>query len=175
MQHVTGAGLFSACQHFCINDFGLEEMGKLFKSYLDSEEIYRCNTCRTHLTSVADLESTDFSAGKHKAILVKSCTNITLGPAQDRQMKTGIHTVCDFYCIECESELGWKYLSTSESPEKYKEGKFILVQNKILKQQIPQEISQNMPMSSVEESETEEEEEEDQEEDSMDEEGVVQT
>lgn len=39
---------------------------------------------------------------------------------------TGLHTVCDCYCITCNSVLGWKYEVAYEESQKYKEGKFIL-------------------------------------------------
>lgn len=135
-------------------------MGKLFKFYLEGEDIYCCSACHTHLTSVGELESTTFSAGKYKATLFKSCINVILGPAENRQMTTGMHTVCDLYCIECESELGWKYLVAIEAMQKYKEGKFILVENKILKQsktvqtlqevEIPEEASSSEDEDDVE-------------------------
>lgn len=35
--------------------------------------------------------------------------NVTLGPREDRMLITGLHTVCDCYCITCNSVLGWKY------------------------------------------------------------------
>lgn len=35
--------------------------------------------------------------------------NVTLGPREDRMLITGLHTVCDIYCITCNCVLGWKY------------------------------------------------------------------
>ena len=52
--------------------------------------------------------------------------NIKQGPLEDRPMRTGIHTVCDIYCVYCQAYLGWKYERAYEVSEKYKEGKFIL-------------------------------------------------
>ena len=36
--------------------------------------------------------------------------NITLGPKEERQLITGMHTVADIHCAYCEQVLGWKYV-----------------------------------------------------------------
>ena len=41
-------------------------------------------------------------------------------------MRTGLHTVCDIYCMYCQALVGWKYERAYEPREKYKEGKYIL-------------------------------------------------
>lgn len=35
--------------------------------------------------------------------------NVTEGPAEDRPMTTGLHTVRDISCSKCGEVLGWKY------------------------------------------------------------------
>ena len=52
--------------------------------------------------------------------------NVCEGPAVERQMTTGLHTVRDIHCIACQSLVGWKYDKAYESSQRYKEGKFIL-------------------------------------------------
>lgn len=37
-------------------------------------------------------------------------------------MRTGLHTVADLHCASCQHVLGWKYLKTPNSTERYKEG-----------------------------------------------------
>ena len=84
---------------------------------------------------------------------------MTLGPKEERLLLTGLHTVTDIYCTNCNTVLGWKYVSCSqrqrssdscqhpspfpdcqplqeqafEEREKYKEGKFIVEKAKVMK------------------------------------------
>lgn len=39
----------------------------------------------------------------------------TSAEAEDRNMRTGKHTVRDLYCRVCHQVLGWKYVSTVEA------------------------------------------------------------
>lgn len=48
-------------------------------------------------------------------------------------MITGMHTVADVYCKDCGESLGWKYERAFEESQKYKEGKFVLENVKIVK------------------------------------------
>lgn len=65
-------------------------------------------------------------ASHGRAFLFSHAMNIKEGPKENRQLITGLHTVCDVYCCDCEEELGWKYIKAYEESQKYKEGKFIL-------------------------------------------------
>ena len=49
-----------------------------------------------------------------------------MGPAEDRNMTTGLHTVRDINCDKCSATLGWKYDKAFEASQRYKEGKYIL-------------------------------------------------
>jgi len=60
--------------------------------------------------------------------------NILVGPKEDRQLMTGLHTVADVYCSNCQEVLGWKYERAYEATQKYKEGKYILEKSKIMKE-----------------------------------------
>ena len=53
--------------------------------------------------------------------------------AGKRVLITGLHSVCDIYCVDCQSLLGWKYEKAFEESQKYKEGKFILEKTKLSK------------------------------------------
>ena len=57
--------------------------------------------------------------------------NVYTAPKVDRPLTTGLHTVSDLYCAECDTEVGWFYNFAYEPSQKYKENKFILVENKI--------------------------------------------
>ena len=52
--------------------------------------------------------------------------NVNVGSKDDRMMTTGLHTVCDIFCVACGAILGWKYLVAFDKGQRYKEGKFIL-------------------------------------------------
>lgn len=41
-------------------------------------------------------------------------------------MTTGMHVVCDVFCLGCMACLGWQYVCAFEKSQKYKEGKVIL-------------------------------------------------
>lgn len=38
--------------------------------------------------------------------------NIYTGDAEEREMRTGRHTVRDVFCMVCHAVLGWKYVSS---------------------------------------------------------------
>lgn len=52
--------------------------------------------------------------------------NVTIGPAEDRALITGLHSVCDIFCKRCKHMVGWTYAKAYETSQKYKEGKFII-------------------------------------------------
>ena len=47
---------------------------------------------------------------------------------------TGLHTVADVACCQCNEVLGWKYEKAYEETQKYKEGKFILEKAKVMRE-----------------------------------------
>lgn len=61
-----------------------------------------------------------------RAYLFDNCVNVTVGPAEDRRLITGLHSVCDINCKRCKSLIGWTYAKAYEQSQKYKEGKFII-------------------------------------------------
>ncbi|EFN55008.1 hypothetical protein CHLNCDRAFT_134827 [Chlorella variabilis] len=109
-------------------------MGVLFKQYLSGDKIYTCSQCKTHCTDHGQLISKAFQGRHGRAYLFSDVVNVTLGPREDRMLITGLHTVCDCYCITCNSVLGWKYEVAYEESQKYKEGKYILEKAKVQKE-----------------------------------------
>ena len=61
-----------------------------------------------------------------RAYLFDNCVNVTIGPAQERTLMTGLHSVCDIFCKRCKTLVGWTYKKAYEQSQKYKEGKFIV-------------------------------------------------
>ncbi|PAV65153.1 hypothetical protein WR25_20021 [Diploscapter pachys] len=100
---------------------------KTFQHYLpEGDRCYSCIHCRANLASHNDLISKSFQGSQGKAYLFNSVVNVGCGPAEERILLTGAHTVADIYCECCKTTLGWKYEHAYESSQKYKEGKFII-------------------------------------------------
>ncbi len=94
--------------------------------YLEGPAIYTCSECRTHLTSHDEIISKSFHGRHGRAYLFDQCVNITTGPAEDRRLITGLHSVCDIFCKRCRTLIGWTYARAYEPSQRYKEGKFII-------------------------------------------------
>lgn len=82
---------------------------------------------------------------------------------------TGLHTVSDLYCADCDTEVGWYYNFAYEPSQKYKENKFILVENKIEREERGQGEGEAQSAGIGMEDEGEEDDEEDEEEEGGDE------
>ena len=90
-------------------------MGRLHVMFLKGDKIYvRWNT---HLSERNEIISKEFMGGHGRAYLFNRVINITQGPLEDRPMRTGLHTVCDIYCMYCQALVGWKYERAYESRE----------------------------------------------------------
>lgn len=94
--------------------------------YLDGPRIYTCGECRTHLTSHDEIISKSFHGRHGRAYLFDMCVNVSIGPAEDRRLITGLHSVSDICCKRCNTLIGWTYARAYEPSQKYKEGKFII-------------------------------------------------
>ncbi|KAI1772448.1 hypothetical protein Hte_002824 [Hypoxylon texense] len=101
-------------------------MGLAYNTYLNSNKIYGCKNCKTHLANHEEIISRNFRGQHGKAYLFNTVVNIDAGEASERSMTTGRHIVRDITCKQCKETVGWKYDKAYESSEKYKEGKFIL-------------------------------------------------
>ncbi|KAM0855959.1 hypothetical protein ACQ4PT_049433 [Festuca glaucescens] len=107
-------------------------MGRLFlMSLAPTGTIYCCKHCDTPLAYAHQILSKMFRCKHGKAYLFDKVVNVNAGEKDDRMMTTGLHTVCDIFCVACGSILGWKYVSAFEKDQRYKEGKFILERFKI--------------------------------------------
>ncbi|KAH0607065.1 uncharacterized protein H6S33_003053 [Morchella sextelata] len=101
-------------------------MGLAYNVYLNSSRIYGCKDCKTHLSNHDDIISRNFRGQHGKAYLFNTVVNIKEAEPVERNMTTGRHIVRDISCKQCKVIVGWKYDKAYETPEKYKEGKFIL-------------------------------------------------
>ena len=81
-------------------------MGKAYFVYFEGTNIYICKRCKVHLSCKNELLSKDFWAGDGKAFLYNTVINIYLGEAENRNLRTGMHSVCDIYCKNCHQKLG---------------------------------------------------------------------
>lgn len=88
--------------------------------------VYSCRNCQTPLAKGGDLVSTFFHSSRGKAYLFRTVENVSVGPLEDRQMTTGLHTVADISCNNCKQIVGWKYEVAHEPSQKWKEGMFIV-------------------------------------------------
>ncbi|KAL8668370.1 MAG: hypothetical protein Q9168_007003 [Polycauliona sp. 1 TL-2023] len=101
-------------------------MGLSYNVYLNSDKIFGCKNCKTHLASHDAIISRNFRGQHGKAYLFNTVVNTTQTDAVERNMTTGRHQVRDVICKQCKETVGWKYDKAYETSEKYKEGKFIL-------------------------------------------------
>ncbi|KAK3808632.1 MAG: peptidylprolyl isomerase [Benniella sp.] len=104
-------------------------MGIVYKKYLPVEsggKIVVCTACKTQFATYDHIISRDFHGQFGKAYLFSNVINVYAGEAEDRCMRTGLHTVQDIHCAECSTVVGWKYLVAYEEAQRYKEGNFIL-------------------------------------------------
>ncbi|XP_009344959.1 putative yippee-like protein Os10g0369500 [Pyrus x bretschneideri] len=109
-------------------------MGRLFIETLSGPRIFRCRCCKVDFASHDDIVSKDFQGRHGRAYLFRNVVNIALGPIEERQLTSGLHTVNDIHCSSCLQILGWKYEKAYEPSEKYKEGMFILEKERMLKE-----------------------------------------
>jgi len=94
---------------------------------------FSCSQCSAVLALQDELISKAFAGREGRAYLFHSAVNVKLGKREDRSLLTGVHTVADVFCVGCNDRLGWYYVKASESSQKYKEGKFLLEREKIIK------------------------------------------
>eukprot|EP00898_Chlorokybus_atmophyticus_P004064 jgi/Chlat1/4659/Chrsp3S00437 len=112
-------GRFGAGSSSSSSPGGGRSASPLPREWLTGPRIFSCGGCRAHAAS-AD----EGRAGR--AYLFERVVNCSVGPAEDRLLITGMHTVADLRCAHCSRLLGWKYERAHEQSQKYKEGKFII-------------------------------------------------
>ncbi|KAF8414223.1 hypothetical protein HHK36_002223 [Tetracentron sinense] len=109
-------------------------MGRLFIQSLPGPKIFICKCCKVHSASRDDVLSKEFQGRFGRAYLFRTVVNISLGPNEERHLMSGLHIVNDIYCSSCQQILGWRYEKAYEESEKYKEGKYILEKERMLKE-----------------------------------------
>ncbi|KAF3592539.1 hypothetical protein DY000_02027423 [Brassica cretica] len=110
---------------------------KVFEKMAQSigPRLYSCCNCRNHVGLHDDIISKAFQGRTGRAFLFSHAMNVVLGAKEDRNLLTGLHTVADISCADCNEPLGWKYERAYEASQKYKEGKFIFEKAKIVKEE----------------------------------------
>lgn len=104
------------------------------KYLTNCRSLYSCIHCRTHLANHDDLVSRSFQGNRGRAYLFNSVINILCGPAVQRELNTGSHAVADIFCSNCDKTLGWKYEKAFVETQKYKEGKYIIELEHVLRE-----------------------------------------
>ncbi|KAL5574931.1 hypothetical protein UlMin_016630 [Ulmus minor] len=84
-------------------------MGRLFLETLSGPKIFKCRFCKVDSASYNDIVSKEFQGRYGKAYLFRHVVNISLGPSEERNLNSGLHTVNDIYCSSCQQIMGWRY------------------------------------------------------------------
>ena len=74
-------------------------MGRYNLLYLESDKVYGCARCGTHLTEEDDLISTAFMGSHGKAFLFYKIVNFIEGKLERKSMTTGVHEVKNIFLI----------------------------------------------------------------------------
>lgn len=93
-----------------------------------------CATCSAVLALQDELISKSFSGRDGRGYLIHSAVNVKLGEKEDRSLLTGVHTVADVFCVGCNDRIGWYYHKAADQSQKYKEGKYLLEREKMVKE-----------------------------------------
>ncbi|PPQ72078.1 hypothetical protein CVT26_006712 [Gymnopilus dilepis] len=88
---------------------------------------FSCSKCSAVIVGL-------FPSFRSGIYLMQSATNVKLGRKEERSLLTGVHTVADVYCLGCNDRLGWFYHKASDHSQKYKEGKYLLEREKLIKE-----------------------------------------
>ncbi|KAH7923146.1 yippee-domain-containing protein [Leucogyrophana mollusca] len=95
---------------------------------------YICSQCSAVIALQDELISKSFSGRDGRGFLMHSAVNVKLGKKEDRPLLTGVHTVADVFCVGCNDRLGWYYHKAADYSQKYKEGKYLLEREKLIKE-----------------------------------------
>ncbi|KAJ7077320.1 hypothetical protein B0H15DRAFT_862213 [Mycena belliarum] len=100
----------------------------------DGHPSYNCLNCSSVLALQDETITKLFQGRDGRGFLMHSATNIKLGNREDRSLITGVHTVADAFCMGCNERVGWFYHKASDFSQKYKEGKYLLEREKLIKE-----------------------------------------
>jgi len=101
--------------------------------YLDRPK-FSCAGCSCDLALQDELVSRAFSGRAGPAFLLRSAVNVKLAKSEAKMLLTGMHTISNITCKGCEAPLGWVYIKASDPAQKYKEGKYIIEKDKVMKE-----------------------------------------
>ncbi|KAI9463675.1 yippee zinc-binding/DNA-binding /Mis18, centromere assembly-domain-containing protein [Lactarius psammicola] len=94
---------------------------------------FSCSNCSAVIALKDELISKSFSGRDGRGYLMHSAVNLRMGNKEDRPLLTGVHTVADVFCVGCGDRLGWYYHKASDQSQKYKEGKYLLERERLVK------------------------------------------
>ncbi|TEB06387.1 yippee-like protein [Coprinellus micaceus] len=100
----------------------------------DGHPTYSCAKCSAVIALQDELISKAFSGRDGRGFLMQSAVNVKLGKREDRSLMTGVHTVADAFCVGCDERIGWYYHKAADPSQKYKESKYLLEREKIVKE-----------------------------------------
>ncbi|TFK86365.1 yippee-domain-containing protein [Polyporus arcularius HHB13444] len=106
---------------------------KVVTIFLD-KPTFSCARCTAVIALQDELISKAFSGRDGRGYLIHSAVNLKMGKKEDRPLMTGVHTVADVYCMGCNARMGWYYHKASDHTQKYKEGKYLLEREKLVKE-----------------------------------------
>ncbi|KAJ6498980.1 yippee-domain-containing protein [Mycena sanguinolenta] len=95
---------------------------------------FNCAKCSTVIALQDEAITKLFQGRDGRGFLMHSAVNLKLGSREDRSLITGVHTVADAFCMMCNERMGWYYHKASDFSQKYKEGKYLLEREKLVKE-----------------------------------------
>ncbi|PPQ92993.1 hypothetical protein CVT25_000194 [Psilocybe cyanescens] len=94
---------------------------------------YLCSKCSAVIVCVYSP-----FAGKSRSNINVSCSQRRMSSLDVEKIDlfcgTGVHTVADVFCLGCNDRLGWFYHKAADHSQKYKEGKYLLEREKLVKE-----------------------------------------
>ncbi|KZS98660.1 yippee-domain-containing protein [Sistotremastrum niveocremeum HHB9708] len=95
---------------------------------------FSCIHCCVPIALQDELISKSFTGREGRGFLMNSAVNVKMGKKEDRPLMTGVHTVADVFCLGCTNRVGWYYHKAADSSQKYKEGKYLLERERLVKE-----------------------------------------
>lgn len=132
-------------QSFGNTPFSMVSAGVHRSSSMRSHErpiIYRCKSCYCDICISSLIISKDFWGNKGEAYFVKNVLNVREDAKEVmKHMRTGQYGVKAIYCVQCDTVIGWKYITSIEPVEKYKVGKYVIEKNLLKTYKVPGGVS----------------------------------
>ncbi|KAJ7902173.1 yippee-domain-containing protein [Mycena olivaceomarginata] len=113
--------------------FSSDTRTQVIQAYPD-HPTYNCSKCSAVIALQDETITKLFQGRDGRGFLMHSAVNLKLGSREDRSLITGVHTVADAFCMGCNERMGWFYHKASDFSQKYKEGKYLLEREKLVKE-----------------------------------------